>query len=560
MTGADGAVRVLEELGVEVVFGLCGDTSLPLYESLSRSSSVTHVLTRDERSASFMADAYARLSGRVGVCEGPSGGGATYILPGVAEANDSSVPVVCLTSDIGVADRGKGTLTELDQAALFDPVTKRVYSPLAGPDLPTMLAEAFREATTDILGACHVSLPLDVQAQSAGAATPSVEARFSHYPADRLSPDRDAVRQAARLLVESRRPLIVAGAGVLRSGAWDEVATLAHALGAVVASSISGKGAIAETDPFSLGVIGSNGGLPWRHDLVRQADLMLYVGGGTGSVTTERWTLPEPGAATCLQLDTDPRMIGRNYDVAVRLHADAKLGLAALVDEVEGLGALGAGDRVDPAQIDAARRAHLESVEHLFSSDARPIRPERLMRALLRALPDDSIIVADPGTPCPYVSAYWRLPKPGRWFVSPRAFGALGYSLPAVVGAHLARPEAGRIIGMMGDGSFGISVGELETLVRLDVPATLIVCNNASYGWIKAGQKSRGDPFYSVDFGRSDHAAIARAFGVPARRVEDPGELDGALDEAMAATGPFLLDVVTQPLEDAHAPVSKWIA
>jgi len=570
--GADAVVAILEALEVDVVFGLCGDTSLPFYHALAKSEGIRHVLTRDERCASFMADAYARLSGRVGVCEGPSGGGAMYILPGVAEANDSSVPLVCLTSDIGVEDRGKGTLTELDQAGLFRPVTKRVFSPTAGAHLPDMLRDAFREATTGSLGACHVSLPLDVQGQLLDSLDPhsatDAEARFSHYPNERLAPGRAQVKAAARLLVESRRPLLVAGAGVLRSGAWHEVTALARALGAAVATSICGKGAIAETDPLSLGVIGSNGGLPWRHDFVRRADLVFYIGSGTGSVTTEKWTLPAPGSTTVLQLDVDERVIGRNYEVAVGICSDASLGLAGLLDEVAALMADGARDGVDTAEVAAqiaeeiaiGRSAHMEQVAHLFESDEGPIRPERLVGELFAALPEDSVIVADPGTPCPYVSAYWRLEKPGRWFVSPRAFGALGYSLPGVVGAHLAKPEAGRVVGMMGDGSFGISAGELETLVRLQVPATLIVCNNASYGWIKAGQKSRGDDYYSVDFGRSDHAAIARAYGMPASRVEDPRELASAMSAALNAPGPYLLDVVTQPLEEANAPVSKWIA
>jgi acetolactate synthase-1/2/3 large subunit len=236
------------------------------------------------------------------------------------------------------------------------------------------------------------------------------------------------------------------------------------------------------------------------------------------------------------------------------------LGLAAVLEEVVALGASGIGDRVDPAKIAAGHEAHMERVAHLFASDERAIRPERLMRELFAALPTDSVIVADPGTPCPYVSAYWRLESAGRWFVSPRAFGALGYSLPGVVGAHYAKPEAGRVVGIMGDGSFGISAGELETLVRLQVPVTLIVCNNASYGWIKAGQKSRGDAYYSVDFGRSDHAAIAQAYGMSATRVEDPAHLAAAMHDALTAPGPYLLDVITQPLEEANAPVSKWIA
>ncbi len=560
MRTTDALVAVLEELGVEVVFGLCGDTSLPLYRSLAESATVRHILTRDERSASFMADAYARLSDRVGVCEGPSGGGATYILPGVAEANESSVPVVCLTSDIGVADRGKGTLTELDQQALFTPITKRACAPGRGDDVPAIVRSAFRDATTGGLGACHVSLPLDVQDQPVDRGAAFGDPRFGRYPAERLPPDPGSLAEAARRLVESRRPLLVAGAGVIRSGAWEALGTLSRALGAAVATSICGKGAVAETDPLALGVIGSNGGLPYRHDLVRKADLVFYVGGGTGSVTTEKWTLPAPGSTTVLQLDANAGVIGRAHDVAVGLCADAKLGLEALADEIGRLGASGLGDRIDPMEIATARGDYTDSVAGLFASDERPIRPERLMASLFAALPQDSIILADPGTPCPYLSAYWMLPRPGRWFASPRAFGALGYSLPAVVGAHYARPDASRVVGVMGDGSFGISVGELETLVRLALPVTLIVCNNASYGWIKAGQKSRGDRFYSVDFGEADHAAIARAFGMPAKRVEDPSELDTALSEALTAPGPFLVDVVTQPLEEADAPVSKWIA
>ena len=560
LRGADAVVRILEELGTDVVFGLCGDTSLPFYDALSRSEQLRHVLTRDERGASFMADAYARLSGRVGVCEGPSGGGATYILPGVAEANGSSVPLVCLTSDIGVDDRGKGTLTELDQAGLFTPISKRVFSPTSGAELPGLLRDAFREATTGSLGACHISLPLDVQEQTVAESDLDADARFGRYPNERLAPNREEVKAVARLLVDSRRPLLVAGAGALRSGAWEEVTALSHALGAPVATSICGKGAIAETDALSLGVIGSNGGLPWRHEFVRQADLVFYIGCGAGSVTTEKWTLPTPGSTTVVQLDTNRDVIGRVYDVAASIHSDASLGLAAVLEEIAALGADGAGDRVDPAEIASGHRAHMDRVAHLFESDERAIRPERMMAELFAALPGDSVIVADPGTPCPYVSAYWRLERAGRWFVSPRAFGALGYALPGVVGAYYAKPEAGRVVGIMGDGSFGISAGELETLVRLQVPVTLIVCNNASYGWIKAGQKSRGDEYYSVDFGRSDHAAIARAYGMSAARVEDPAELSTAMRDALSAPGPYLLDVVTQPLEEADAPVSKWIA
>jgi acetolactate synthase-1/2/3 large subunit len=560
MRGSEAVVTMLRDLGVEVVFGLCGDTTLPLYEALhDMDHGIRHVLTRDERSASYMADAYARFSGKVGVCEGPSGGGATYIIPGVAEANGSSVPLVCLTSDVDARDVGRGTLTELDQQGLFTPVAKWTSVPTHGGQVPRAIRAAFREATTGELGAAHVGLPYNVQTERVDDEDVHVDARFGAGPAIRNAPDPEAVKVAARLLREARRPLIVAGAGVLRSGAWEEVTALARLLGAPVATSISGKGSIAETDPYSLGVIGSNGGLRYRHEIVSESDVMFYAGCRQGSVTTEKWRLPVDGEKTLIQLDVAAERIGRNYRTEAGIVADAKLGLAALVEELDGeLSGRPAG-KVDPAELASRRDAFMASVDE-FASDDTPIRPGRFFSEFFQRLPEKAIVCADPGTPCPYLSAYWQLPRAGRWFATPRAHGALGYALPAVCGAYFARPDVDRVIGVMGDGSFGVSAGELETIVRLNLPVTLVVLNNASYGWIKAGQKLLGGKYYSVDFSESNHARIAEAYGMRGLRVDAPGEIHRALEEAFASPGPVLLDVVTQPLEEASAPVSKWIA
>ena len=559
MRGSEAVVKLLRDVGVEVIFGLCGDTSLPFYDALATSDhGIRHVLTRDERSASFMADAYARLSGKVGVCEGPSGGGATYILPGVAEADASSVPLVCLTSDIDQHDAGRGTLTELDQTALFAPITRSTTRPHSARELVAAIGAAFRNATTGPLGAAHVVLPYDVQLDEVAAAEVTIDARCT-APANRPAPSPDTVQAAATRLVNAYRPLMVAGAGGLRSGAWEEVTALAELLGMPVATSIGGKGSIAETHPYSLGVIGSNGGLPFRHDMLRESDVILYVGSRQGSVTTEKWTLPADGEKTLIQMDVEPARIGHNYETAVGIVADAKVGLAALADEVsDRLGGRQA-EKVDADEIGRRRTAYMASIEE-FESDRTPIRPERFVGELSALLPPRAVICADPGTPCPYLSAYYRLPQAGRWFVSPRAHGALGYALPAVCGAYLARPDAARIVGVMGDGSFGISAGELETIARLHLPVTLIVLNNASYGWIKAGQKQLSGGYFSVDFSRSDHAAIAEAYGIRGLRVERPGDLQATLDQALASDGPVLVDVIVQPLEEARAPVSKWVA
>ena len=170
------------------------------------------------------------------------------------------------------------------------------------------------------------------------------------------------------------------------------------------------------------------------------------------------------------------------------------------------------------------------------------------------------MLIADPGTPCPYISAYYRVDRPGRHFISNRAHGALGYSLSAAIGAQIGRPDA-KIVAMMGDGSFGMAVGEFETVTRLGLPITYIVVSNSVYGWIKAGQKSGFDErYFSVDFNRTDHAAVAEAFGIKSWTVDDPGQLKFVLAEAVKHDGPTLVDVITQPLQDARAPVSEWVA
>ena len=175
-------------------------------------------------------------------------------------------------------------------------------------------------------------------------------------------------------------------------------------------------------------------------------------------------------------------------------------------------------------------------------------------------LSDDAIVIADPGTPCPYISAYYQFKKPGRQFISNRAHGALGYGLPAAVGAHFGRPQV-KCVAITGDGGFGFAVGELETIARLNLPVTLIVLSNATYGWIKAGQKSGYDErYFSVDFGAVDHAAVAEAYGLKAWSVKEPAGLRSALAAAIEYAGPTLVDVVTQPLHEARAPVSEWVA
>jgi acetolactate synthase-1/2/3 large subunit len=558
MTGAEASVRMLQRHGVKHIFGLCGDTSLPFYDALHRlDHGIDHILTRDERSAAYMADAYARLSGKVGVCEGPSGGGATYILPGVIEANESSIALLSITSDIPVTARGRYPLTELDQKALFRPLTKWNTVLDHVSQIPHVFRTAFRAATTGRPGAAHIGLPYDLQKQAFDF---DIWAQDEHgrFPAFRTGPAPDLVMAAAEVILAAKRPVFVCGGGAIISGAAHELAALAQLLDAPVASTVSGHGVLPDDHPLAVGVVGANGGTDQTREVVAGADTVIFVGCRAGSTTTEHGEVPGRDVPI-VHIDVDPMVVGANYQVEAGLVGDARLCLAALGAEIarrlEGSpGRSGAAERL--ATMRQAKRANFE---RLARSTDRPIRPERVLAALQAALPRDAVIVADPGTPCPYFSGYFDFNTAGRRFITNRAHGALGYSLPAAVGACYGAPNA-KVVAVMGDGSFGFAVGELETIVRKQLPITLVVFSNASYGWIKASQKSGyGERYFSVDFGRSDHARIAEAFGVKAWTVTDPSELDAVVKAAVAHDGPTLIDVISQPLEDSAVPVSRWM-
>jgi acetolactate synthase-1/2/3 large subunit len=562
LTGAEAMVRMLEAHGVRHIFGLCGDTTLPFYDALYRlDHDITHILTRDERSAAYMADGYARVTNRVGVCEGPSGGGATYIVPGLVEANESSSCVLAITSDVAVTSAGHYPLTELDQTTLFKPLTKWNAVIPRSDMVPDMVRQAFRTMTTGRPGAAHLGFPIDVQRGPADADGIWADERHAGFPSRRAGPDPNAVEAALDAILSAKQPVVICGGGVVIAGGEAELDRLARRLDITVATTVSGQGSLADSHPNCLGVIGSNGGVLATREAVEAADLAIFVGCRAGSVTTERWRFPKPGTRI-VHIDVDPEVIAASYPTEVGITGDARLTLAAINAALDAREAGGGKlEGFGGAETVAALKAKKFAIfEPLAASDQRPITPERLIRELQGALPDGGIVIADPGTPCPYVSAYLEQDTPGRRIISNRAHGALGYSLSAAIGAWYGRPEQ-KIVSMMGDGSFGFTCGEFETVTRYNMPITFIVVSNAVYGWIKAGQKSGFEErYFSVDFNRTDHAAVASAFGVKSWRVEDPAELGKTLKEAMNHDGPTLVDVICQPLHEANAPVSEWIA
>jgi acetolactate synthase-1/2/3 large subunit len=560
INGAGALVRMLQEYDVKHIFGLCGDTSLPLYDALATlDHGIQHILTRDERSAGYMADAYARVTYKVGVCEGPSGGGATYLLPGLVEANESSIPVLGITSDVPVTSRGKFPLTELDQQALYRPLTKWNTTIDLAEQIPSAVRNAFRAMTTGKPGSAHICLPHDVQKHPVAASDIWAQKEHSQYPSQRYVANDEDIQKATKEILSAKFPVLICGGGVINSGAEKVLQNIAELLNIPVCTSVSGQGSLADTHPLNVGVVGANGGVMATREVVNSADLVFFITCRAGSTTTENWRFPNK-TIPIIHLDVDPETIGANYPIKVSLVGDAKLTLEELHARLKS----GIHNRVNgcvdgKAIVAKAKMLKFEPFLKLANSNDIPILPERIVHTLNKLLPKDAIVCADPGTPCPYFSAYFQSEISGRHFITNRAHGALGFAMSAAVGAAVGKPQS-KCVAVMGDGSFGFTVGELETITRYKLPILMIVISNSVYGWIKASQKSGYDErYYSVDFSRTNHAKVAEAYGVRSWSVDDPQKLEAILKAAIECGEPALVDIISQPLQDAAAPVSQWM-
>jgi len=562
MNGSHVLVEMLKAYGVDVIFGVPGDTSIALYEALyDAQPDIKHVMARDERSASFMADAYARLSHKPGICECPSGAGSLYSVPGVAEANASSIPVILITSDIPLAGEGKQTITELDTQKLFESITKWSNVVKDVNKIPEVIRRSFRFATTGRPGAVHLALPQEVSSGLFPEQKNTIYAEEAccNYPAYRTRGARNILERLADLVTSAQRLVIIAGGGANHSAANDAIQAIAEWLAAPMVTTISGQGLIPDDHPLSLGVIGDNGFHPHAHQAIEESDTLLYIGCKMGSVSTINWTMPANAMErTILQIDLDPEMLGNNFKNTLSVAGDAKL----VVEDLSILLKSRTAQREPSAwlkTLNQQRAKFWKLTEKEFALSDVPLKPQRVIAELNRHLPADTIVIADAGTPTPYITRYLKLSGQGSRFIIPRSYGGLGYAIPAVVGAHFARPTS-RVVGLFGDGSLGMSAGDLETVSRLNIPAVLIHFNNSMFGWIKALQRLHSnEKYFSVDFNANDPARVAEGFGLKALRIKTTEELVQGLDIAFADSQPVFLDVTTEPEVENLPPVFKWL-
>lgn len=552
---------LLIEHGVRHVFGLPGGQTFALYDGIShRPGEIEHVLVRDERTGVYAADGYARVTGRVGVCDATVGPGAANLPAGLGEALGASIPVVALVSELPARlapHRYRSAASQaLDQVALLAPVTKWHATVPDLAAMPDLVRQAFRQASSGRPGPTALFLPQDVLdsplpeamleqlGQSPVAAAGSSPARFGRFPAFRPAPDPADVAMAADALAHARRPMIVAGGGVVISGAEAILTQCTERLSAAVATTLSGKGSIREDHPLAVGVIGSMGS-PAASAAMDAADVVFLVGTKGGSGPTFNWTRPR-GDQSVIQLDIDPAELGRAFPLRAAILADARTGLRALADVLDREGEHPADRAEWRAQLDSHNGCWRSERDAERKSDARPIMPQRVLGELEAALRPDDIVVCDASLSSGWAGVYLEQNGTGRRVLMPRGLAGLGYALPAAIGVATADRDR-RTVVLTGDGALGYSIGELATVVERNLPITVVVLNNRSLAWIRWYSRiTFGSGWEKEDFADIDYSAVAAAYGWSADRVADPAELRPALLRALDSGQPSLLDLVTE--------------
>lgn len=528
-TGAQMVIAALEANGVDTVFGIPGVHTLALYDAL-RDSSIRHVLARHEQGVGFMADGYARATGKPGVAVIITGPGVTNIATAVGEAYTDSSPLLVISSNVEspYLDDMRGNLHDLkDQLAVMKAVTKWNTRVMDASETPAVLAEAFERLRSGRPLPVHVELPLDVLDQVATAAPSSrEEIVVDPEPAD------DKIDIAAEALASAQRPLIYAGGGAVSSGATPFILELAERLHAPVLTSIMGKGAIPEDHPLSLGALWGSGNV--IDDYLHRADLVLVIGSKLGAQATDMFQLELPEKV--IRIDVDPREMNLNAQPTTALLGDAALVVERLVaalsdfQELQGVDqtaeAMAARQEAEATAWFAERRDHID--------------------ALRRAIPRDGILCADM-TMMSYVSCGLYPVYEPRTYFFPSGFGTLGFALPAAIGAKVGRPEA-KVVAVVGDGGFQYTMGELGCAVQERLGLPIVIFNDSTYSAVKHAQKTeRGGRYLAVDLVNPDYVKLAEAYGIPGIRVESPEALEREVERAFDRDLPTIIDVPVEP-------------
>lgn len=555
MKVAEAMAKVIKGYGASHVFTLTGAPQDMLL-ALEQNEKVNIALGRSERSVMAMADGYARFSGKPTFSYNQFGPGATAVVGGISDALWGFSPVVSVSSAVATASRFRFAYQEVDQQALLAQVTKWTGYATEAARAPDMLNRAVIEAMSGPPGPVHLDVASNFFSMPyPGELTSMVSDRHMTVPAQRVAPPQDEIDRAAALLRKAKRPVILAGGGVIISKAWEELTRLAEALSIPVVTSMAGKGSIAETHPLAVGVCGVYSRIP-ANETLKAADVCFAVGTKLGQMPTDVYKLPAE-ATKLMHLDLDPRVLGRNFKCDVSIVADAKIGLSMLLDAV-------ADSRKPPQKsewaLDAAKRtsAWRKRFEQLAGKKMVQgrINPRYVMHLLNQFVGPDDIVVADTGYSAAWAGTMIETKAAGQGYI--RAAGSLGWAFPGAIGVRLAAPRSKRVICLTGDGGFGYHLSDLDTAVRMGAPVVTVVLNNATLGFEYTVQKLYYGKITRAAhaFGDNNFADIATAFGARGVRVNSPDQLLPALKRAAKSDKPTVIDVLSSA--EIGAPYTRY--
>ena len=552
-TGAKVMARMLEDYGVTDIFHVPAVLRRTLVE-MEMSTSIRRIRAHSEKSAAYMADGYARASRRPGICMAQTVG-ALNLCAGLRDAWLAHSPVIAMTGGRDPATKYRKVYQQNDDMSAFDVVTKFNATVDSVDRFPDMVRQAFRVAVSGTPGPVHLQFrgnegQMDIEEADMD---PRVETAFSQVPPFRPEPDSASVQKAVEVLQAAKRPVIVAGGGVRWSNAAAAVVALAEKLQIPVATSLNGKETIPASHPLSVGVVGtySRGS---ANRVVKDADLVCYIGSETGGMTTHFWKVPDLGRRA-IQIDIDPEALGRNYELDAAVLGDAKVTVERMVERAD---ASTAASRT--AWVEKAREyvgSWYQQYNELLTSEEAPTRPERICNDLSKHLPDDAFVVVDTGHAGMWMGGMFDLRVPTQSYV--RCAGHLGWAFPAAIGAQCGVPDR-PVVCFTGDGGFFYHVADIETAVRWNIPVVIVVNNNHSgnqskhgYDLVYGGKQTERAKELWV-WTDVNIAKIAESFGAQGLRVEKPSDFAPALEKAIASRRTTIIDVVTDM--NAEAPLA----
>jgi acetolactate synthase-1/2/3 large subunit len=543
MTGAKALIQALEKEGVDVVFGLPGGANLPIYDALV-DANFRHVLVRHEQSAAHMADGYARIKRKAGVCFATSGPGATNIITGVATAYADSSPIVAVTGQVPLAMIGKDAFQETDIIGVANPCTKYSFQPRASIEIPEVVKKAFYIAESGRPGPVLVDIPKDVQQATADMNFPDLIKVRGYNP--NVEADLTDMLRAVDLLLKAERPIIMAGGGVILSGAFSELQALAELVKTPVVTTFKGKGAFPENHPLAMGPIGMHGHAE-ANKIILEADCIVAVGARFSDRSVGKFE--EFGKdMSIIHMDIDPAEIGKNKSVDVALVGDVKSSLRTLVKMIS--------KKAAKRDLDSPwltrRKELIQYFAETLKDYPREITAKKSLKKLRELLPANAILTTEVGQCQMWASLHFDVITPGTFFSS-TGLGTMGFGFPASIGAKAARPNV-PVVDIAGDGSFNMTENSLAVSVLENLPVIVFLMNNYMLGMVAQWQRTFYNRRYSgvQQHNCPDYVKIADAYGAQGIRVGSMQELEKAIKAALKSEVATVIDIPIDPEEDVY--------